>query len=345
MNGYLNNLAMRSMDSGNRVEPRLPSMFEAGAVNVGPTQKTDAPQSYEEDVTVESAAAPSQVRQEQTSDPVSTSPPPAASSRVEHSTPHQPVRAQEESLVDAVPPVTPQHDHVDSASVESLTLSVPEETREVVAQPESKSSATNRTADVHDIPSEIHEERVVEAYVPVEHADLALDSQSQTESTTKIELDHPTTVTNVQSPAPTPRRRQTTPLAPRTTAPIKQKTNDREVQTDGPVEIETHVEESANTSPLPIDTSVFESLDPTLSMPQQVTATPWRETRSQPVHWRRRPSPGPTEPEPSINVTIGRIEIRAVPADTRKTNATRRSESPVMPLDEYLRKQRRGAER
>jgi hypothetical protein len=54
---------------------------------------------------------------------------------------------------------------------------------------------------------------------------------------------------------------------------------------------------------------------------------------------------GPTEPEPSINVTIGRIEIRAVPADNRKTTSTRRSESPVMPLDEYLKKQRRGAER
>ena len=337
MNGYLNNLAMRSMDSGHRVEPRLPSMFEAGAVNVGPAPKSDEPQAYEEDVTVETAAASSPIRPSQGSDQVSTGVTP-----VEHSTTQQPLKAADASLVDAAPTVTSPQD-VASASVESLTLSVPEETSEVVAQPQSKPSRTNRPSDAPDRPSEIHEERVVGANVPVEHADIAPPtSQSQTESTTKVELVHPTVLLDVQSPKPT---QPTTPLAPRTTAPIRPSTKEEAAQTDGPIEIETYVEESENTSRLPSDTRLIEALDPTLSIPQQVTATPWRETRSQPAHWRRRQSPGPTEPEPSINVTIGRIEIRAVPADNRKTNSTRRSESPVMPLDEYLRKQRRGAER
>jgi hypothetical protein len=79
---------------------------------------------------------------------------------------------------------------------------------------------------------------------------------------------------------------------------------------------------------------------------RRVNPTPatWRDTRQQ-QHWRRGPSPSPVEPEPSINVTIGRIEVRAVAPDTRKTTATRRTESPVMPLEDYLRKQRRGGER
>lgn len=340
MNGYLNNLAMRSMDSGHRVEPRLPSMFEAGAVNVRPAP----PRAYDEDVTVESEAAPNQVRPSQGPDHVSTGVIPRSTSRVEHSTMQQPLKAEDASLDDAVPPVTSPHDHVESASVESLKLSVPEETGEVVAEPRSKRSRTERPSDARDLPSEIHEEHLVEANVPVEHAeDPPPTSQSQTESTISLEVDHPATVINVQSPKPT---RRTTPLAPRTTAPIKPRTNQEAAQTDRPIEIENYVEESEeNTSGLPGDTRLIQALDPTLSIPQQVTATPWRETRSQAVQWRRRQSPGPTEPEPSINVTIGRIEIRAVPADARKTNAARRSESPVMPLDEYLRKQRRGTER
>jgi hypothetical protein len=330
MNGYLNNLAMRSMDLGNRVEPRLPSLFEAGAVNVGPAPKTDAPQAYEEDLTVESAAASSRVRPSQGPAQVSTGVTPESTSRVEHSAARQP--PEDASLVDAVPPVTSAHDYVDSAAVETLTLSVPEETSEVVAQQQSKPAPTNRPSDAPDLPSEIHEERVVKANVPVAHAEIVPPaSQSQTEGTIDLELDHSTKVPNVQSPKPT---RPTTPLAPRTTAPIKPGTNEAAVPTDGPIESETYVEESENTSGLPIDMQVIQAWDPALSIPQQVT-TPWRSRRS----------PGPTEPEPSINVTIGRIEIRAVPADNRKPNAARRSESPVMPLDEYLRKQRRGAER
>jgi hypothetical protein len=345
MNGYLNNLAMRSMDLGNRVEPRLPSLFEAGAVNAGavnvrPAPKTDAPEAYEEDVTVESAAASGRLKSSPGSDQVSTAVAPEATRRVEHSHTQQPLKAEDAAPGEAAPPVTSSHDHVESATVESLTLSVPEETSETVAPPQTKPAATSRPSDASDLPSEIHEERVVQAKVP---ADIApSSSQSQTETRIDLELDQATTLLNVQSAKPA---RPTTPLAPRTTAPIKPKSNEEAAPTGGPIEIEPDVEESENSSGLPRDTRIIQELDPTVALPQQVTTTPWRETRSQPAHWRRRQSPGPTEPEPSINVTIGRLEIRAVPADNRKTSAARRSESPVMPLDEYLRKQRRGAER
>ncbi len=342
MNGYLNNLALRSMDRGNRVEPRLPSMFEAGVVNVGPVAKTDA-QAYEEDVTVESAAASGRLKPAPGSEHVSTAVAPEATRRVEHSHRQQPLKAEDAALGEEAPPVTSPHDHVESASVESLTLSVPEETSEVVAPPQTKPATTSRPSDAPDLPPAIHEEHVVQANVPGAPADIAPSSpQSQTETRIDLDRDQATTLLNVQSAKPA---RPTTPLAPRTTAPIKPKSNEEAAPTDGPIEIETEVEESDYSSGLPRDTQIIQALDPTVAIPLQVTTTPWRETRSQPAHWRRRQSPGPTEPEPSINVTIGRLEIRAVPADNRKTSAARRSESPVMPLDEYLRKQRRGAER
>ncbi|HVF21713.1 MAG TPA: hypothetical protein VM941_01505, partial [Pyrinomonadaceae bacterium] len=84
----------------------------------------------------------------------------------------------------------------------------------------------------------------------------------------------------------------------------------------------------------------FES--PTQPTYRRVSPAPpsWRDTRQQ--QSRRRQSLAPIESEPSINVTIGRIEVRAVPADNRKATSPRRSESPVMPLEDYLRKQRRG---
>ena len=52
----------------------------------------------------------------------------------------------------------------------------------------------------------------------------------------------------------------------------------------------------------------------------------------------------PPDPEPSINVTIGRVEVRATPTPSAKQKPARIA-SPVMPLEEYLRKQRRGEER
>jgi hypothetical protein len=71
-----------------------------------------------------------------------------------------------------------------------------------------------------------------------------------------------------------------------------------------------------------------------------------RVTRQQSLHWRTRQSVAPPiESEPSINVTIGRVEVRAVSSDNSKSPTPKRSESPVMPLEEYLRKQRRGGER
>ncbi len=57
----------------------------------------------------------------------------------------------------------------------------------------------------------------------------------------------------------------------------------------------------------------------------------WNELNSRP------------EPEPVINVTIGRVEVRAVQADTPKQTRRQKKPSGVMSLDEYLnQRERRG---
>lgn len=51
-----------------------------------------------------------------------------------------------------------------------------------------------------------------------------------------------------------------------------------------------------------------------------------------------------SQPEPVINVTIGRIEVRAIPASAQPAQKPR-SMPPVMTLDEYLRKRAEGERR
>lgn len=44
------------------------------------------------------------------------------------------------------------------------------------------------------------------------------------------------------------------------------------------------------------------------------------------------------EPEPVVNVTIGRVEVRAVQADTNRQTETRSKPSGIMSLDDYLKR-------
>src|SRR5829696_1481997 len=61
MKGYLNNLTMRTLNQGNRVEPRLPALFEPRAFESAPPSLG----LYEEDVTTVNEAAAPQVKAEE----------------------------------------------------------------------------------------------------------------------------------------------------------------------------------------------------------------------------------------------------------------------------------------
>ena len=80
---------------------------------------------------------------------------------------------------------------------------------------------------------------------------------------------------------------------------------------------------------------------------QKIEGLPSRPLYAQPVPQRSRRSfrqqrEKAIESETSINVTIGRVEVRATPA-THNEKRARATTSPVMPLDEYLKTQRRGS--
>jgi len=50
-------------------------------------------------------------------------------------------------------------------------------------------------------------------------------------------------------------------------------------------------------------------------------------------------------PEPTIQVTIGRIEVRATPPPPAQPPGQQRAAPPVMSLDQYLQQRSRGGER
>jgi hypothetical protein len=87
-----------------------------------------------------------------------------------------------------------------------------------------------------------------------------------------------------------------------------------------------------------------ESLSPHSARAMKVTMQP------QVTHYRKQTTPGRAEtmarPEPptTIQVTIGRIEVRAAPP-TAKPHSEKRSGPPVMSLDEYLRRRAKAGAR
>lgn len=52
-----------------------------------------------------------------------------------------------------------------------------------------------------------------------------------------------------------------------------------------------------------------------------------------------------SSPEPTIQVTIGRIEVRATPPPTAQPQSQQRSAPPVMSLDQYLQQRSKGGDR
>ena len=80
--------------------------------------------------------------------------------------------------------------------------------------------------------------------------------------------------------------------------------------------------------------------------PEAMVANPsGRKTTHNEVHSLGSPAPEtpPFAPVPTISVTIGRIEVRATPPSTPTAQPHKqRTPSPVVSLDEYMRKPSKG---
>jgi hypothetical protein len=292
MNGYLHNLTMRTLELGNRVEPRLPSLFEAQPFERGPASVREENEQVEPDQQNVSL----QLR-------------PQSSTELSHTT-----RTHTTRIVEGEDPVV--------------------EPRAVSATPE-------REAPLR---LNFQSQKEPQTDEPIlEENGLVEPSSHSLESADLAPLSHRSDAIETKA-APGQRRPRRGVEAAE--ALISQKraieVDQFPLQPDGepPASIErvatpsseTNVSEAMEEDPFP--TKSFRPLNP--------TPAAWRNAREQ---RRRRHALGPVEPEqPSINITIGRVEVRAVQTDHAKPSP-RRSESPVMPLEEYLRKQRRGSQR
>jgi hypothetical protein len=336
MNGYLNNLTLRTLNAGNRVEPRLPALFEPSPFASGPP---DVVGSFEEEVTTVSEPGEQRVKAE-ASKP-SLPGPTLATPEISDSAvvPKSSAVKSDEDVEMRFEPVSDEEkreEPVEDLSVRA-TLQPRTEAMEIAPPLEIEDPVVE-----NDPPLEIDEslspslERAGPA--PLSSRSSFIDNKAAPGRRTPKRGQAPT-VALIPTPSPQADQFQTQLTFRRTTPPDTAEPPPIEVtQNEEISKLELRVTNEPEPEP------EFEPTTPPTYRRVNPTPATWRDTRQQ-QHWRRGPSPSPVEPEPSINVTIGRIEVRAVAPDTRKTTATRRTESPVMPLEDYLRKQRRGGER
>jgi hypothetical protein len=95
--------------------------------------------------------------------------------------------------------------------------------------------------------------------------------------------------------------------------------------------------EKTQTSPVPLATLIPKISAPPL-MPVRVRTRPQFQSASPPDETRAE------QAETIINVAIGRIEVRATPAETASRQRQRSSGPRVMKLDEYLHQRSQGSQ-
>ena len=294
MNGYFNNLAIRTVNQGTLVQPRMASVYETATSSLA-TDQTDERGS----VTSHQAVASHAVRS-----PVAVAADtPFVPSRVDASPlPVNVVETATESFFE--PTVSHEQPAPQPGEPEvRVTRAVPAQTTQVLS---GSPAAVNEVL--------VHEDTTT----------VVIPETPATTATT------PTRNTIVQQtrPAPAiPAPSAATPKLPASTAPAAE------------------VEQSINSpqperSAVPSVKSVFHETETTRSTHH------FSERLSQQTKTRREQLllESSSDPEPAINVTIGRVEVRATPTPSAKQKPLRTA-SPVMPLEEYLRKQRRGDER
>lgn len=337
MNGYLNNLTLRTLNSGNRVEPRLPSFFEQGVFNPEPLPREEGA-TYEDEVTT--IASPRQ--KAITESTGSVDPARRAQSLAGEATFVQPnpkrVETDDQNPVFDVKVVRPQSDE---AKPVELVQALPSRS-DVQAQKEFKGVEPEETEALlsparSPVEPEFEEQNFVDAASQsVEPGGPRLSSMRDRVVDTKAAPGRRTPGRRQESRDPVSTQSMFEQAEGKTTTAIET------ARSTG--ETDSTIEEQNNTSTRkPEDHLEI----PPASVPsfRRVNPSPpvWRDSREQP--WRRRQPFAQADPEPIINVTIGRVEVRAEPANNRKTTSPGRSESAVMPLEDYLRKQRRGSDR
>ena len=314
MNGYLNNLAIRTMNAGNLVEPRMPSLFE--------------PQSVAESTVESPAGANASVRASLPGPVIETyadTRPAATDPKHEIASPAEPPAIVTDRVADFAEarPVSTQP-HVATHVAASLAHS-PANTSQPAFEPVVGNSPIERIVEPTIVEPT---NRLVESTRRIREP-AAYVVETAAEINERVET-MPVS-TSSPSPAPLPRAAAVPGISPKKSA------NAQLIESSTSESVKSVSEETVTTpATLNVSERFVESVSATRTDLRSITRAATSYARRE----RFTPEDQP-EPEPFINVTIGRVEVRATPIKT-STSKTARSESPVMPLEEYLRKQRRG---
>lgn len=319
MNGYLNNLALRTMNAGNLVEPRLPSLFEPQRV-VEPAIESAADVAARVPGGVPALVPASEPASVPASTPARapthSNPDPAGphAAVVENSTAANEIVNTDNSIP------TSFEDAPRRISVEQAPANVRED--EEAPDKEASEEAFDEKAleaMIAEVPVVIVETVSKQSLAPaLKSAKAPPPREPPSESIRSVQSAKPVEHDSAATVTVTPQIEHEEEARQQATSEIEERIS---IKTKAvPQVVERAVERSRNT-----DRTDFKSIT------KSVTNHAWRKSIA-------------AEPETSINVTIGRVEVRAMPAATPKPGKLR-AESPVMPLEEYLRKQRAGGER
>ncbi|HEV7486144.1 MAG TPA: hypothetical protein VGQ65_10715 [Thermoanaerobaculia bacterium] len=346
MSDYLSNLAARSLEAVATIRPRLPSFYEAPQRGVA-LPAEPAAEIGAEHTENEAVAATARPRQERAPSPSKRS-----SVTVDGS--------DADAAADTIQP-----------RVEPIAVAAPHEARAVLApdsptfQPavdrvEAPAAFTARPVPPVDIKSDAPRQRHGRGEVSARSDEVQLPKvRRATESETSVEVTQPAPIAASIAPQtgqPTTVRRQSEPESPALRAAQRP-----HAQPESPSPAFRSPEEPARTAfadhepagatprrerdatPEPHLAERVPPPIPTVRRltPSRIVSDPQPALRVQPVprssrmHPRMNPQ---APPAPDVHITIGRVEVRAIPAAATPARARSGSASGPMSLDDYLRR-------
>ncbi|HEY9500309.1 MAG TPA: hypothetical protein VIR01_01625 [Pyrinomonadaceae bacterium] len=319
MSDYLTNLASRSTQQGNLLAPRLPSVFES--------QTSDVPVQFlesfdESEQTLAGPQAPERRMVKPATRPESSTPQdgddPAVSMHQDAKTSGEISLAVELPVHDLLneTPTFEERDEVGpSATAPNASLSSPESTDGPNARPAEESPAVH--AQSKNLPGR-DKNNIARVRPPSSRSSRQIRTQKRFHPG-----DEPA---NLSLPAEISRE---------------------VISNDGINEESSNNVGGAFTKQLPETKRVRRSGEVSVARERELRASlPMDQLldRSSSAGSAYSNGPAATEsPEPVINVTIGRIEVRATQSSASEKRGSHRS--PVMPLEDYLKLQRRGGAR
>lgn len=324
MSDYLTNLVERSLNSGNLVTPKLPTLFERAPITLGPASLESI---YLQD-----------------EQPVSAGPVFTAPQRGRNWRAYESVNPTEPEALDAMSQVQTNRIRSEAgpfsaelgAEISDVSAPADSQAPSVVLQPKEKRSPTiadhvavkSRSSDSEEKEKAIEPGSPTDTRGQLNPSEVVPNETGSLETNAKRKL---ATHDQVDILQPTPTRPPS--LTERKTAATDRKTMKAGNATTRSTSIHDSSKRNQGEDAVLVDVR------------RRPVSFPMTQSRNGPANVAHRHRSAEVTSEPTINVTIGRVEVRAIQDSSPRTQPTRQSGGPVMTLEEYLHKQRRGGER